>query len=79
MSKHINITKENEFSLPIGTATVMDEVADILIANGEAYVTTELPKPIVQDTPPVIIVKEEQNQNPKPKNKTGPRKRPLKS
>ena len=77
MSKHINITKENEFSLPIGTATVMDEVADILIANGQASITAELPKPIVQDNPPVIIVKEEQNQ--KPKNKTGPRKRPLKS
>jgi len=67
MSKHITITHDNKYHLPIGTVTVLDEVADALIADGQAIIATELAKPITPDTTPTIIVKDETGTEPKKK------------
>lgn len=73
MPKHIQVLRENEYNIPIGTAMVTNAEANAMLASGAAIEVPSLPLPQqTQETPPTIIV---QQSEPKPKTTTIKRNR----
>ena len=73
MPKHIQVLRENEYNIPIGTAMVTNTEANAMLADGSAIEVPALPLPQqTQETPPTIIV---QQSEPKPKTTTIKRNR----